>query len=148
MSLLQEVVATVVEGLNQVQTDEIVPAIIPSVCTVTTAVYNVNVFGGVENTVYEVPLTVPIPAYSYIWYYIVDTSVTFTSPDAASLGIGINDPNDYLNQLLTNAIWQVNNPTGQYQWTQSNSTITSIKLKATNGTLTTGNTVIKLIFCA
>lgn len=147
MSLLSDTVSTVIDAA-QVHVQNLVPLRLPGTLSVAKAFFTAGAGVGLENQVVQVPLTAPIPALSLIVKVIIDTSDPFTSsPGVASLGIGFNEPNDYLNIPIDNVPWgYLYNPVGYTDPMTAETTLNSVQFLATNASLTGGKTTVFVLF--
>ena len=147
MSLLSETVSTVIEA-KDVNIQNQIPSRLTGTMSVSRAIFTAGAGVGKVNQVIKVPLSHPIPALSFIVKVIIDTIEPFTStPGVADLGLGFNEPNDYLNIGVDMTPWAYT-----YNWVGYNdpktveSTLSSIQLLSTNATLTGGQTIITVLF--
>lgn len=147
MSLLSETTSTVIAAAN-VNFQNKIPLQLSGAISVAKAVYEVTPGVGVRDEVVDITLSAPIPAQAMIVKVIVDTTEVFTSyPGVAQLGLGFNEPNDYLDVGVDSVPWgYLYNYVGYNNPLVAESILTSVKFLATNASLTSGKTTIYVLF--
>lgn len=147
MSLLSENSITVFEATNGLYAGAVQTELFKGKISSGNAVLQVPAAGLVgANSVYTIPLTIPIPVGAVVFKVIFDVTDTFVTSNANTLSIGLNTTSDLsaavaLNTWTAGAI-VVNNPDIV---STNNSTVLQVEVLGA-GSLTAGKLTAKVLF--